>query len=184
MPRDLSIIRFNALRNALYHTARRRSFERWNRVFNFAVVALGGAAVANVFPTGSGLYLSGAVAVVGALQLVFDLGGSARTHQALQRDYFALIAEIEEAPECTDDLCRHWEGKLIRITADEPPVLRALDAKAYNDAIDALEWGEGERLVLKWYHYFFATIYPFDGTNFRKVSEASGPATPPPVPAE
>ena len=173
MPRSADMIRFNALRNALYHTARRRSFERWNRVFNFAVVALGAAAIADLTKLIgiSPVFLGAAVAMIGALQLVLDFGGAARTHQTLQREYYGLLGDIEEAEEATPDLLRHWEGKLMRITADEPPVLRALDAKAYNDAIDAVDWGEDQRLVLRWWHEVFSTVYPFDGMRFKTLAE-------------
>ncbi|KAF0674413.1 hypothetical protein PMES_03290, partial [Profundibacterium mesophilum KAUST100406-0324] len=38
MRRNLELIRFNVLRNALYHTARRRALERINRSFNLLVL--------------------------------------------------------------------------------------------------------------------------------------------------
>ncbi|MEI2806208.1 MAG: hypothetical protein V9G18_09780 [Albidovulum sp.] len=171
---DRANVRFNVLRNALYHTARRRALERWNRVFNFLVVVLGAAAVGNVMAIyGLPQHWGGmAIAVIGALQLVFDFGRQARDHQALQRDYYALLADIEATPEADGNLCAEWYSRMIRITADEPPVFRALDAKAYNDAIDATEtFGSDERLVIPGLHRLLGGILPFEGHNYRKVGE-------------
>lgn len=171
---DRENIRFNALRNALYHSTRRRSLERINRVFNFLVVILGTAVISDALgqlpiPRYT---LGTAIAAVGALQLVFDFGRQARDHQVLQRDYYSLLADIEASPEADDAVCAEWQSRMIRITADEPPVLRALDAKAYNDALDATHSFEAsQRLRIPVLHQMFGGIWSFDGYNYRKISE-------------
>ncbi|MCR5855292.1 hypothetical protein [Mesorhizobium sp. J428] len=124
------------------------------------------------------LWIGGAVAAVGTLQLVFDFGGSARTHQSLQRDYFNLLADIEEKTDPTEEDCRRWEAKMSRIAGDEPPVFRALDAKAYNDAIGAMEWDENERLVVPLIHRLLGSVISFDGHHYRKVVSGKLPALP------
>ncbi len=170
-------IRFNVLRNALYHTARRRTLERLNRGFNFAVVVLGAAAVGDSLGR-IGIeshWLALAIAVIAALQLVFDFGRQARDHQALQRDYYSLLADIEATPEADTIQCAAWYGRMISITADEPPVLRAIDAKAYNDAIDATgDFDRAERLIIPPLHRVFGWFIPFEGHEYRKVSECAG----------
>lgn len=171
---DADNIRFNALRNALYHTARRRHFEMLARWLNLAVILLGAAAIADPLKLigVSAMWIGVAVALVGALQLVFDFGRQARDHQALQRDYYRLLAEIEATtgPDAAD-LAR-WRGEMIRITADEPPVLRAIDAKAYNDAIDATGvYFQSERLAIPLVHRLFGGVLPFEGHAYRKLSE-------------
>lgn len=174
MERDL--VRFNVLRNALYHTSRRMTFDRWNRWFNFVVILLGAQAVTN-FMLAFGVDLSqvvvGAmVAAVGAAQLVFDFGGKARDHQSLQRDYYHLLAEIEESPECSDKDVARWWAQMIRIAGDEPPVLRALDAKAYNDAIGATEiYPQEQRLYIPWHHRLVGQVWAFEGYNYLKLWE-------------
>lgn len=176
MTPDRQNIRFNVLRNALYHTARRRALERWNRLFNFAVVVLGAAAFGNVMVTyGLQQHWAGmAVAVIGALQLVFDFGRQARDHQVLQRDYYALLADIEAHPDDGGSLCAGWYSRMIAITADEPPVLRALDAKAYNDALDATEaFDSSERLAIPVLHRLLGGMIAFEGHNYRKVGEVA-----------
>ncbi len=169
-------LRFNILRNAMYHTARRRFYEGWNRWFNFAVVLLGAAAMGDALNTFGiqQVYIGVAVAVVGAGQLVFDFGRQARDHQALQRDYYNLLADIDECTGPTDEKCAMWAAKMTRIAGDEPPVYRALDAKAYNDAIGAMEWDQSEMIHIPWYQRLAGGFLPFDGYAYKKVSELHG----------
>ncbi|WP_439402779.1 hypothetical protein ACNJYA_10430 [Bradyrhizobium sp. DASA03068] len=67
-------------------------------------------------------------------QLTFDFGYRARTHEILQKKYNDMLAEIEldAAP---DE--RRYNAKLFAIAGDEPMPMRALDALAYNAALDA-----------------------------------------------
>lgn len=169
---DADNIRFNVLRNALYHTARRRHYEALSRWLNLIVILLGAAAIAT--PLGGigigSVWIGAAVALVGALQLVFDFGRQARDHQGLQRDYYRLLAEIETTTDPDTSLIARWRGDMIRITADEPPVLRAIDAKAYNDALDALDvYPTGERLAIPLLHRLLGGLLTFEGHNYRKV---------------
>ncbi|MCO6410077.1 hypothetical protein [Hoeflea alexandrii] len=175
MDYDRENLRFNTVRNALYHTARRRAFEFWARCFSFLVIVLGTTAASDVLQRFGieMIYPSIAVAVVGAIQLVFDPGGKARTHQMLQRDYYRLLAEIEEKHVCDEHDLASWRGELARIAADEPPVLRAIDAKAYNDALDALETFDRntDRLVIPWFQRLAGGLFYFEGHAYKKVGE-------------
>lgn len=169
----LENIRFNVLRNALYHTARRLRFERLNRFMNFAIVLLGAAAFSEIF---SGLsipqsWIGAAVAIIAAAQLAFDLGGMARTHQQLQRDYYNLLADIEVTLDPDEQQCAHWYSNMVRITGDEPPTMRAIDAKAYNDALAAMELPADDRLVIPFWHLVFKNWSSFEGHTYQKVSE-------------
>ncbi|MBO6759152.1 MAG: hypothetical protein JJ902_22700 [Roseibium sp.] len=173
MERDRDNIRFNVLRNALYHTARRQFFERLSRMTSFVVVVLGASAMSDVashfgFAT---IWLGFAIAVFGAIQLAFDYGGQARDHQQLQRDYYNLLADIEESAQHDEAECGAWYARMLRITSAEPPILRAIDAKAYNDALDAVEGDRRERLYVPWHHKPFGWLLSFDGHTYEKVWE-------------
>lgn len=172
---ERDLLRFNALRNALYHTARRRFLERLGRLFNFIVILLGAAAVGDFVSFLSIPHPQQAiglvVAFVGALQLVFDFGRQARDHQVLQRDYYTLLADMDRVTVPTDEKLAEWRGKLTVINADEPPVLRAIDAKAYNDAVDAMEFDRGERLIIPLHLSVFGPFIAFEGHEFVKVCE-------------
>lgn len=170
----LEQLRVNVLRNALYHTARRRGLERTNRVFNFVIILAGTAVVSQIatdLPNGD-VIAGVVVSTIGALQLVFDFGRQARDHQQLQREYYYLLADIEREESPDNKMLAEWQARQMQITADEPPTLRAIDAKAYNDAIDATEaFDEGERLIVPLTHRVLGAFIPFDGHRYRKLSE-------------
>lgn len=173
-PADPDNIRFNVLRNALYHTARRRHFEQLSRWLNFAVVVLGTATAASFasIAAAGGAVLGGASAVIGALQLTFDHAGRAREHQILQREYYRLLARIEALAEPTAENIAEWRSEMLLITADEPPTMRAIDAKAYNDAIGATEiYPNSERLHIPAKVSFLGRWFSFDGYDFKKLRE-------------
>ncbi|HFB98786.1 MAG TPA: hypothetical protein ENJ62_06570, partial [Bryobacterales bacterium] len=74
-PVNLEGLRFNVLRNALYHRERRRWLERTSRFLNLAVILLGTAAVADLLASsGFSTWIGIAVALTGSLQLVYDFG--------------------------------------------------------------------------------------------------------------
>ena len=173
MQKNPDIVRFNILRNALYHSARRRSLERVNRGFNFLIVVLGTAAfgdLTKVFNVNAE-WIGAAVAIVGALQLVFDFGRQARDHQILQKSYYDLLADAELKVEATEVDAAAWHSEMLRITADEPPVLKVIDARAYNDAIDAMDFDRKERLKIPVLHQIFASFVPSDGKEYLKLRE-------------
>ncbi len=57
-------------------------------------------------------------------------------HDNLQRRYYELVAQIVDNP--NEECAAKWEAQLIRIYADEPAPMRALDAIARNAAVEAL----------------------------------------------
>ncbi|KAB2769516.1 hypothetical protein F9K84_09710 [Brucella anthropi] len=166
-------VRFNVLRNALYHTAMRRHFEKWNRWFNFLVVLLGAAAIADALGRwGIPPYVVGtAIAGIGAAQLAFNLGGNASLHQQLQRDYYNLLADMDGVIAPTQDDVADWISSMMRITGDEPPTMRTVDAKAYNDAIDATERERDERLYIPLWRWILEFWFSSEGYTFDKLSE-------------
>ncbi|OLP56797.1 hypothetical protein BJF92_12045 [Rhizobium rhizosphaerae] len=169
-------IAFNALRNALYHTSRRLTFERWSRWCNLAVLLLGAGAFADLsrrLEIDSFALISGFLtALIGGLQLVFDFAGKGRDHQALQRDYYHLLADNEAVPVANAADCAGWQSRLTRIAADEPPMLRALDAKAYNDALAGTRlYPEDQRVVIPWWHRILGQVWAYEGYDYRTRRE-------------
>ena len=79
--------RFDALRNAIYHTERRTFLDRVNRSLNFWVIILGAGVAANIATQLKidGRWLEFGVVLLATAQLVFDLGSRARTHEFLQK---------------------------------------------------------------------------------------------------
>src|SRR4051794_6625590 len=115
--------KFDALRNAIYHTARKNFYDAFNRLLNFLVIVLGAAVAgkaSNLFHIEE-LWLEFAVLIVATAQLTFDFGYKARTHEFLQRKYHETLAELELDP--SSEL-QKWKSKLQTIAADEPMPMR------------------------------------------------------------
>ncbi|OWV70419.1 hypothetical protein ATY77_16770 [Rhizobium sp. R634] len=177
MKRSVRDLRFDALRNGLYHTARRMTFERRNRICNFLVIILGAAAMGDAFkPYGFDIqkgWFGASVAIIGAAQLVFDFGGRARDHQSLQKEYYHLLADIEACLSPTDEQVAVWNGRMTRILSDEPPTYRVIDAKAYNDALDSLgNYDRSNRLIIPYSHRLLGSLFTFDGAPYDTIAES------------
>ena len=164
-------IRLSLLRNALYHSYRRRFLEGVVRWFNFATVLLGGAAATDFL----GRYgldqveVGLAVALFGALQLVWDPGRRASEHQQFQKEYYRLLAKVPGLDLFGSDDIARFDRCIADLSADEPPTLRGLDAKAYNDALDALGdfSSEAARLHIPRLHRALAGWVQFSGQQYQ-----------------
>ena len=170
--------RFDALRNALYHTERKTFLDLINRSLNLVVILLGagvaGKAAKLIHIEENWLELG--VVLFATVQLVFDLGGRARDHQFLQRRYYDLLSEMENENLDDDDTLRKCSAKLITISADEPMPMRALDAIAYNKALGATFGDDPQMLRLHRQRVNFMQrrlrhVFAFQSAPFlRKVS--------------
>ena len=136
--------RFDVLQSALYHAERRKFFDFLNRLVNFIVILLGAGAAAKWAQLVhlDDVWIELAIVVFATAQLVFDFGGSARVHEFLQKRLYEFLAGIEADGNADDAAMQKWSSKLVLLTADEPMTMRALDAIAYNKALDAVVSGE------------------------------------------
>lgn len=182
--RTIADIRFDTLRNALYHTARRRNCERWAQVMNFLVIILGAATIGNLLeaigiPALTGVDLTvltgSGVVLAGGASMVFDFAGRAAVHRQLQGDYYRLLSEIVRTGEAGEGKATELDAQLVAIYANEPPVMRAIDAKAYNDALDtlgdAMGYSPKDRLIIPWLHSVFGQFCTFEGHEYHRYSE-------------
>ncbi|RUX97440.1 MULTISPECIES: hypothetical protein [unclassified Mesorhizobium] len=171
--REPSKINFDALRNAIYHTARRNYYDLLNRMMSLIVVAAGAGAVADFERNlASPAALAFAATMAGLLQLVFDFGGRARTHEFLQRRFYELTADIAEVEKPTPLKVRTWEATLNRLYAEEPPPMRAMDAIAYNAAAESLGSDKSKRIKVTWWQSLNRYWWAFNGAEFPFVSDA------------
>jgi hypothetical protein len=161
-------LRHKALRNALYHGARRGWLDGWSRLYTFVVILGGTGTAADLVRSSSTLtlILGAIITSIGALQLVFDFSGRARNHELLQKRYFELMAEIEGTTVPTIDLCARWDAEVTKISADEPPTLRVLDTIADNQATAALLPVKGPRLKVTWWQSITRHVFPHNSAIF------------------
>lgn len=170
----ISAAKFDALRCAIYHTERRSFFDLSNKFLNFLVIILGAgvAAKAAKLIHAEELVLEFAVLVFATAQLTFDFGYRARTHEFLQKKYFEMLAEMELEPSPDQ---KKWTAKLFAIAADEPMPMRALDALAYNAALDAttsdVYMKRAHRLRVPFIHRLLRHVVAFHAFEYRPQAE-------------
>lgn len=173
---DRDNLRMNVLRNALYHTSMWQFFDKLSRSANFIVVMLGASVVGSVATRFAiePMWIGLIIAALGTGQLVFDFAGSARNHQTLQREYYHLLADFEANLDATEHDLAIFYSRMIRIAGDETPTKRAVDARAYNDALDALgTYDNDQRLIVPVWHRVTGFWFSFDGHNYQKIAELS-----------
>ncbi|NEV01707.1 hypothetical protein [Bradyrhizobium uaiense] len=174
MVEEISAPKFDALRNSIYHASRREYYDTLNRILNFLVIVFGAGVagkVSELFHFRE-LWLEFGVLVFATSQLTFDFGSKARTHEFLRRKYQEMLAEIELEP--TPEVAR-WRSKLQTIAGEEPMPMRALDALAYNAALDATysdpEIRNGNRLYVPFCHRLLRHQIAREGYEYRLESE-------------
>jgi hypothetical protein len=163
--------RFDALRNALYHTARRSFLDLINRSLSFLVIVLGTGVVSKIGDkSGFSSYLELGTVIVATLQLVFDFGSLARTHEFLQRRYYEVLSELEDRNIESDKDKLKYSAKLLLICSEEPMTMRALDAIAYNKGVDATisdsEQRKVYRLKVTLWQRLLRNVYAFHNVDF------------------
>jgi hypothetical protein len=169
--------KFDALRNAIYHSARKNYFDSLNRLLNFCVIILGAGVagkVSELFHLKE-LWLEFAVLIFATAQLTFDFGYKARTHEFLQRKYHELLAEMELD---TPFDVQKWNSKIQTVAADEPMPMRALDAMAYNAAVDATYHDPTDRarnrLRVPLFHRLFKNFVARNGYQYSLERDSRG----------
>ena len=75
-----------------------------------------------------------------------DVDGRARLHSDLRRRSYDLLARLEAG----EDI-QQIEVEFIRLVAAEPPPMHAVNALAFNAAVDALARPPGQKYVLTWW---------------------------------
>lgn len=136
----------------------------------FLVVALGTAGVGNFLAAAhiNQVALAALTAILAALDLVVDLRGKAELHGRLKLQYYALLAKIERSSQPSNKQLCEWQAEFIEFTALEPNEYRAVNAIAFNDAVDSLGRDASCKEKLGFHHRLFRHIYSFRGHDFGK----------------
>jgi hypothetical protein len=128
--------------NAHYHAGREGFLDTVHRWFMFGVIAFGAAALADLVPPSAAavdgqhghFWLKAAFAagsaLLGALDLTFDLSNRARSHSMMRRRYFSLLADLKAGRKMPEEV----EVCLEEYSADEEPPYRILLFTCWNAA--------------------------------------------------
>ena len=128
---DIERLRFELTRNAVYHDQLSRRLGLWNRFTMLATIVFGSSAAVGLVSgdpmLGQALGLS--VAVIGAVQLVWDFSGRAAEHLALRGRYYDLLAQVEGGGDAGD-----IASAMALLYADEPPISNRDNEAAHDQA--------------------------------------------------
>lgn len=162
----------SCLMNAHYHGGREAFLDTVHRWFMFGVIALGAAALVDVIagPTKEpikALCAAGA-ALLGALDLTFDLSNRARMHSMMKRRYFDLLADVREGRKTLA------EGKvcLERYSGDEEPPYRVLLLACWNLAQRGVYGFEARSFAVTRRAMLFKNFFRRPGAHFRVIDPA------------
>ena len=128
-------LRFELLFSAIYHDLCERWFGVVYRGLTAMTLILGSSAAA-AFTSKYGAwtpYLALLVAVVSAVQLVWDFGGLSKTHASLKGGYYGLLSELARGGDETD-----IRADMLVAYGKEPPMIPRLMARADAQARESL----------------------------------------------
>jgi hypothetical protein len=176
---ERELLEFRCVRNAAYHEDWEYYYARVHRWLMFIVVVFGtlsiGASLAiylssghdNIWPTVGTLI----AVLAGLVDVVWNVDGLAREHSALRRRCYDLVARMQ-AGEPTNSL----QAAFTRIVADEPPAMHAVNALAFNAAVDALGRPADQKYVLKPWQIWFRHWWRFRPNEFPTVGDVGATA--------
>lgn len=162
-------IEFRCVRNAAYHEDLEAFYAGWHRKFMFVVVAVGTASIGASLALDSPYANVGtAVAVLsGLIDLLWDVDGMARRHSSLRRRCYDLLARLE-----ANEKLEGIRAEFIRVIADEPPAMHAVNALAFNAAIDAMGRPPGQKYKLAFWQYWLRHYWRFQPNEFATYEPA------------
>jgi hypothetical protein len=166
-PSAVESIRVDCLMNARYHAAREAFLDAVHRWIMFGVIVFGAGAVVDLLAVDQaatwfkGLLGAGA-AILGALDLAFDLSNRARAHSLMKRRYFELLADVAEGRKPVTEA----QACLNRYSADEEPAYHALLLASWNAAQEMI-YGDGayEYDISAW-DRFWQNVWRFEGKKY------------------
>lgn len=162
-----------AYRNARYHEDREAHYKRLNQAANFVLLILGSAAAASALATWASASAAAgfAVAVLGGLQLVYDLGGKASKHHELRAKFIGILAQSEMPNADMVDL----NSRMVETYGDELEVFHAVNALAYNAAQKAFGRPDKAPIKVTGWQAKFRHWFTYTPDDFPDA-QAAGPA--------
>jgi hypothetical protein len=160
----LVALQIECVRNARYHEDRELFFSRLHKV-TMLIAVLGGAA-SFAFVSQFKIFAA-LVTIAGVVDLVFDVSGKARSHAALRRRVYDVLAQTEDPTRTLASL----KEQAVRIYADEPPTMHAVSALAYNAAMQAFDRPEKYQFPISTWHRALRHWWPFTAEDFKTREE-------------
>jgi hypothetical protein len=164
-PGEVDELRASILMNAEYHGCREGFLDTKHRWFMFGVIALGAAALIDALPDFFNRYRAlfpAGAALLGALDLTFDLSNRARAHAMMRRRYFELLGEL---------VSNHKTPKEVHVcleqfSADEEPQYRALLLTCWNSAQRSVYGSEAKQFEIPGCYRLTKNCFRYSGADF------------------
>jgi hypothetical protein len=163
--------KIECVKNARYHEDREAFFSRLHKATMLVAVLGGTASFAFVKQF---KFFAGLVTIAGVVDLVFDVSGKARLHASLRRRVYDVLAQIEDPTRGLAGL----KEQAVRIYADEPPCMHAVNALAYNAAMQAFDRPEKYQFPISNWHRALRHWWPFTADDFKTYDEIAKQAQP------
>ncbi len=161
----LESFKIKCLNSALYHDDREKFLARINRLLMFVVVVFGASALAPI--RDKYYWIPVITAFAGLANLVFDVNGAARVHSSLRQKLYGILADAEVNSDVAS-----LERRLILVYADEPPLMYAVSAVAYNNAMLSYGRTQTDNLMkVGFFARFFRHWIPFAANSFHTYGE-------------
>jgi hypothetical protein len=161
---EWAAFRIDCLKSALYHDDRERYYERWHKFTMLVAVLSSTSAFAFV---NEYRWFVAAIAVAGVVDLVFDVSGKARLHAGLRRRFYDIYALAEDASRSLPRL----REQAARLYAEEPPCRHAVNALAYNGAMQAYDRPIDAQFPITRWQRFVRHWWPFTSEDFKTRDE-------------
>ncbi len=158
----------SCLMNARYHASREAFLDTVHRWFMFGIIAFGAGALVDILPPGKDWLKSAfaaATALLGALDLTFDLSNRARMHALMKRRYLELLADLTEGRQQMDG----YEAEIHRFGADEEPVFHALLCSCWNFAQQAVYGRDALLFKIPRHHLVLKNVLRFTSVQYLTI---------------
>ena len=165
-----ALLEFRCVRNAAYHEDMERHYARIHRFLMFLVIAIGTVSLGASLVSDNRLALAGTgIAVLaGLIDVHWNIDGMARLHSALRRRSYDLLARLE-----ANEPIHSINAEFIRIVADEPPAMHAVNALAFNAAVDALGRPKDQKYKITWWQAALRHWIRFQPNEFPTIGLSS-----------
>ena len=155
-------------RNARYHMARRAFLETCHRTLMTAILLSGSAAVASLIGDRADAPTTIAAMVIptliGAIEAVWNLSGSARDHASLARSFYDLTGAIAYG-KADEENATSWRRRISALYGDEPSIYHALNAECYNAATTSLYREHKPLFRVRWHQHLLRNVWRFSETE-------------------
>jgi len=149
---------FGVRRSVRYHDRRVRFFDFIRKGISILTLLSGSGAIITAIALAGTAYIiiaSATVAILSAIDLIFDPAGYARLHNDLKRRFINLESEMTLEGKSQSNINRLTSTRLA-IEADEPPVLRILDIICHNEMLRSMGYDRSHFISITPMQRFFS----------------------------